>query len=553
MEVTKIKQPKKLGTYAVLISFLINLVLFLLIAVSGKFVFVINDDKNMLDAISGKFLNHSTSYGVFISQLICYPLKVLYSINCNIPFYGIFMCMVLFASCWIICYYFINFKNKKNFLISSLAYVITFFCLFFYNIMNVQFTLVAVFPMLACLFMVGSKENLKPINFVLIGLLIVTSFAIRDSICLFALPFLVACLIFKCCKNKKLLLKNLLIVLAITSSAVAINKLADAIVYNNNVEYANYIEYNKVRNELLDYYEVPDYLEAKSLYDSLNIDEDSVLLLKKHYMLDLEEFSLQNLKQIRDYQSQHIVVGQRFLLRAKSVVKVYFKQQGQSLVFLLLTSLLLIVFAKEKLKTFVFVLLLMLIMFILSFAMAFIMKFPSRIANVLLLLTIALLLNYQKDKQYVVPNKKLLILPVLFYACLIPFPINSSFGQNNYVNKCNAEKFAIENLIKEDYSHIYFVDNNLITRQTAELFNQSSKIENMYYCTWYSRSPYAQELLGNLGYRSLNDLFKNAQNVKIIADKEKGVDPLINYINKKYGRNLVKQEEQNFYVIYALI
>lgn len=71
-------------------------------------------------------------------------------------------------------------------------------------------------------------------------------------------------------------------------------------------DYGYFTRYNDTRSMLVDYGELPDYLEMQDVYDALDMDENAVYFLKNWSFYDTEKFSLEQIEAVLEARNARI-------------------------------------------------------------------------------------------------------------------------------------------------------------------------------------------------------------------------------------------------------
>lgn len=553
-----IKNKKLKKWLPFIISFCSTFIIFLIIGICNGFVYFINDDKSMMEILSGKYINHSSHYGVYLSQIICYPLKLLYQAMPNIPFHGLTLIFFISISILIIGTCIINVKDKKSLIFSLILFFGLIFLPMLYHIINIQFTTTAIFPIFAFMVLLAkypkdATKSKKILYFILLFILATYSCAIRDSVFEVSLFFIVFVLIFNLIKHKQKWTSALLVV-AICLTSFGLNVIVNNAVLKNDVEYQKYIEFNKVRSDIYDHYGFPDYQEAKDFYDSIGMSEDCVYLLANGYALELEEFSLDNMKAIIEYQKQHKNTKLEILNAFNTSITRYFGWQNIIETLSIALLILFLIFGCERKGKFSYIYLgvLVVVNLILSFLISYIMKFPARVCSCLTFGIIGSLLPLWFDlspKKHILNTDKkyktilnsvfkytflsaiLIIFTYSFTTTLIQYTVKESFCK---------EKHNVEQFIQSHTDDIFILTNGVTENQTEFALNKPIKITNAYNSlSWNTHSPYNKEYINNLGYENYQDMIKNCDHLKYIFKSNDEMNHYKNYLEERYNKTLI--------------
>ena len=531
--------------YAGLSIIAICTVAFLIIGLIDGFAFATNDDKTINNILSGTFTNNPSNQTIYVGQIICYPLMLLYKFLPGIPFYGLLLILTMYICSITIGLNIIRNDSQKNYCKTLLLFVIIFIGLLSNHIANLQYTVTAAFPVFAIVSLILKKrENtttlFKVFFFLYIAFLMILSCAIRFHVFVIGIPFIGLAVLIKLLKNKtnRFFVFQFVIVIVSAVFALGINIATNHIVLDKDAEYQAFIEYNNVRSDLFDTYGFPSYTEAPELYSELGIDEETLTLISGHYMLDIKEANYENFKKIRDYQVEHYNVKDKAIYAFISIFMNFFTENLVELLVLVVVSIYAILSFKNKLKTDKFFFCSLLIgSALMSFIIAFLLKFPARIASPILLSCIVSILAY---RLYYAPLEDLHFNKAFILVACIAVAGNTFYTSAHMLyNKTNNEyKAMLEEIVTEDNDYIYFAEDHVAKRQTENALRPPYHISNYFYSTWSTRSPYSNSILHNLGYLDLDDMFAHCDNLKIALLEHETLELLEHYFTNTYSRHL---------------
>lgn len=559
-----ISQKKK-----ILIGLLINLIIFLLIFSLFGFTYSINDDKTMMTILNGKYISPSNQ-SIFISQLVSYPLYLLYATVPNIPWYGIFFAFMNYIAINLIYFYFVKkSKEKKEFITSILIYLVVFFIFLFGTILSQQFTTNAAVTCagLFCYILIFDKDwsKIKKIAFYLF-LLIYSIFvcAIRVKVFLLFLPFVLLILIYKLLNKKQSLISIILCFLLLLSSYMG-NVFIDKSKLGSK-EYQDYQKYNAVRSDLFDYYDFPDYDTNKEIYDSLNISRNDYEMLLSYYLF-IDAASYENLLALRDYQKQkdsEINFLYKIFDGGLEVIKASF---GGKLVTMTLFYIFFLIFAlkftirnKNK-KDLVFLIFTILGLLFTGLLIAITMKLPNRVMYPIILF--AAITSFDIINQNSILNldiKKIKIktisskIFITMFSLLLLVNFGKDIGTNYYIKKNIYEKNQMIQEVKE-LDGFYIYDPYSIYKQNMFSFEKNYYEPNCLIAgDWICNSPWYFNLLEDRGINSITDALNN-YNVYFIFKKDAVAINVVNeYLTINFNKQISfnKQMSNNF-VSYKVI
>ncbi len=526
------------------ISFAIVLVYFALLLLIFNFMFSINDDRQIMEIVCGKFSN-ATPYAIFISTLFSYPLYFLYKLFPNFPVYGFAYVVEMFLVLWFITFFVLS-KVQQNIKIKALFITITYLTLLPFLVLT-QFTFVTAilcFPLviISVYFNKFSKKE-KIVYSVLFALFAFLSVGIRYQVFLMSVPFVGLGVVLGLSKDKKSFISTLLIVLM--TVVFLFNLGLNKIILSNDENYKNFNEYNIVRSDLYDYYGFPDYDSNREFYESLSIDKSAYELLT-HYVFDIPEASLENMRVIRDYQLENSTKSNRFIIKT-----VYEGFNGSKV----LSSLIIILIVtncfcgiKNKDKRILFSILLLVIgTLIMSAFIAYKMKFPVRIAECLLLFNfyflIAQLTSFENSPIKTKTSKILFcIMGILMFSMFVHSIVKTYNYSRGIKSYCNFYQ-GLENELINRPENIYFVEKDITIPLNAYLLKSTKVVTNQYVSDWNVFSTFYNSLMKELKYSSFYDLLNNADNFYLVTNDLNVINRYNEYVGSRFNKKFVNTEE----------
>lgn len=291
-----------------LIVVLINVLIFSITNVLFNIKYEQVDDfiiYNLYSGLDGTYNMH----GIYIHPLICFILSIFFKIIPSINWHTMFLLISQFMCFTIIGYIIIK---KQNNGISILLY--TLFASVFYPtlLMLIQYTSVAALLILTSVFMlmniIEQKEN-KNIKYkILMFLLFLIGIMTRLQSLIIMLPFLGLYLIVNIVKfmkkekdkeNVTILIKYYCIYFII----VVVTYISSSIIYNSNIVYKEYMEFNDARATLHDIIYV-DYEENKEIFDEVGWSKNDHYMFYTFNFGDENIYSKENIEKILNYKIQ---------------------------------------------------------------------------------------------------------------------------------------------------------------------------------------------------------------------------------------------------------
>lgn len=259
------------------IIFLIILIIyFSILALVVPPVFETNDDRTIMNIISGQYGEEYSAYAIFIGYPLSYILSKLYMLIPAISWYGLFFCGTIVFSAWVIIGDFLKKirENGKN----NLLYIgISINLLIIYTNMFIvqQFTVISAILIATAIYKILRKDSWTGII-----ILCILSYETRSDVFVMSIPFLIAAGIWNGMDGKihmGIIIRNCLPLLGVILSIIAVGKVTNEIAYSSS-EWKGYNSYHKERVSLYDY---TDYM-GNDKYKEMCLDEG---ISKKDYYI----------------------------------------------------------------------------------------------------------------------------------------------------------------------------------------------------------------------------------------------------------------------------
>ena len=294
--------------YNYLFALLAGIIFCLLFYKSFSTSYFINDDTAMRNIASGAYTGTPDGHLIFIKYALGKIISLFYKIIPNIDWYGIvlftthFLCLILILGRvlnW--------FKYRNKYLV--LAITVFIFCIIDIDNLTIsfQFTTTAAICGATALFLfvtmpISAKKHEVVANYVIITLLVVLSFCIRDKVLIMYIPFAFTVWLYRILsekENKKNYIILCLVILAVLGMITCIEKNA-----YRSTEWQEYMQFNKARSEILDYYGYPDYDTHKSFYKEQGISREQYDLLRAGTLNFSSEMTKEQFISIAQYAKQ---------------------------------------------------------------------------------------------------------------------------------------------------------------------------------------------------------------------------------------------------------
>lgn len=288
-----------------IIIIFINLIIFGIVNIIFSIKYEQVDDfiiYNLYSGLDGTYNIH----GIYIHPIICIILSTLYRIISSINWHSIYLLSMQF-----ICFTLIGYTilKKHNSEIAIVLYTI--FASIFYTalLMLIQYTSVAALLILTSFILLvdilEKKEQTKTSKKVLIFALYTLGIMTRMQSLLIVIPFMAIYLLmyiidYKSKNIEKEQIKKMLKYYAIYLIIAIVVYISNAILYNTNETYKQYMEYNDIRTNLHDLNYV-SYEENKEIFDEVGWSKNDHYMFYTFGFGDEDIYSKENLEKILNY------------------------------------------------------------------------------------------------------------------------------------------------------------------------------------------------------------------------------------------------------------
>jgi nitrogen regulatory protein PII-like uncharacterized protein len=243
-----------------------------------KIVLNKNDDRVMLELLSGSYTGTPDAHVFFIKYPLAYLIKTLYTIVPTLHWYGILLLGSQLLALATILYCVIQKSDSTRKMIGkSLVLILLYSFFWMQRISNASFTYAAAaLGTAAIVFLATNKMNLQ--KYIYAVFLLIATFCWRQAVFLMVAPMCGILFLPLLFENKKIHWKVLLApcILCITLFTIQyVHKNA----YSGK-EWSMYQEYDAYRAQVYDYVKFPDYEENQELYTENGISKSEYLALK---------------------------------------------------------------------------------------------------------------------------------------------------------------------------------------------------------------------------------------------------------------------------------
>ena len=288
-----------------IIIIFINLIIFGIVNIIFSIKYEQVDDFIIYNLYSGLDGTYNI-YGIYIHPIICIILSTLYRIISSINWHSIYLLGMQFI-CFTLIGYTILKKNS-----SEIAIVLyTIFASIFYTalLMLIQYTSVAALLILTSFILLidilETKKPTKASKKVLIFALYTLGIMTRMQSLLIVIPFMAIYLLmyiinYKSKNIEKEQIQKMLKYYAIYVIIAIVVYISNAILYNTNETYKQYMEYNDIRTNLHDLNYV-SYEENKEIFDEVGWSKNDHYMFYTFGFGDENIYSKENLEKILNY------------------------------------------------------------------------------------------------------------------------------------------------------------------------------------------------------------------------------------------------------------
>lgn len=280
-----------------------------------------NDDFRMMTIVSGAYSGTPSPDIVFMRYPVGLLLSGLYRITTNVPWYGIFTMLCMFAPSYVFCYYIIKKAYEKNRV--SLG-IILYFLLFMFFIQKYiclpQFTLTSAFlgvGAFALLHEMPDVNNKRHIA--LAALFAVLSFSVRSKAFYLILPALLWIIAVRILKDKQD--KRKYILWGIFTFGMCLTVLIVDMAAWSRPDYAEFKKFKEVRAEIYDYGSIPGYYENMPFYKENKISEVTYRAISGRFLDVDETANTETLTTISAYMKDIRATQKSIVERAFSALK----------------------------------------------------------------------------------------------------------------------------------------------------------------------------------------------------------------------------------------
>lgn len=261
-----------------------------------------NDDRVMMELLSGAFTGEPDAHVFFIKYPFAYLIKMLYAFLPGFHWYGIMLLGSHMLALFTILYRITESSDSmQNMLVSSSLIVFIYSFFWMGRISNTSFTYAAAALGTAAVFYLATgKMNFY--KYVYVILLLVLTFCWREAVFLMVAPVAFVIVLFSVWSEKNNI-RELVIAITVLCVLLSCIKVIHKNAYSGK-EWETYREYDSYRAEIYDYIKFPDYEDNVELYQTNHISESEYKALKKWNVAIVGEKCIPIYKAIYDDQME---------------------------------------------------------------------------------------------------------------------------------------------------------------------------------------------------------------------------------------------------------
>ena len=547
------------------LSTFINVILLIFLYVVFNCRFETVDDYLMKLISSGGF-GSPNSHLVYINTILSSVLKYLYIIVPNVSWYESIQYLCIFVSLTTITYVVIKISEDNLFKVIIFALALFFSAYTLY--VQLQYTKTAAILTISGYLLLryaldsnSKKEMLFSVLLLFLGMQYrIYQFLGSSLICVgIFVPIIIDFVKNRNAETKRKTI-SIFVVGFISLVLLLISIGADSINYSSE-EWKSYLEYNKIRTNLLDG-GFPPYEDNKEFYISVDIDEDDYILYNNWDIDDNEKFDFETIKQI-DSIKQPDYINLNYLVDFVYYSIKYFFFNNRivchTLIFLSLMVLSLL-FYNGELCSYLYICISFVACVLYSYYIRESNHYIARVQISFLMSAYFVLIYLIKPKTFNISKRLcVIIITIMFIISSFIYINNWRFIDDSVVDSIKYRD-GILKAIYEDKNHLYlkreansinFIDDLFV----ANIDYSGSNL--LGFGGWYTASPVRNELKRKYNVEnSYRDIVNNDMVYYLSDNSKNDVEAILKHIQKHYFKQAkaikVKELDSN-YSIYKFI
>lgn len=315
---------------ALLISFFLTGIWFLIVYQKIPFIYDINDDVAMRNVAAGVITGTPDAHLLHIKYVLGLFISGLYRLLPGLDWYGIVLTGILLFAAALILYRGLSAEQGIGW---KTAYVVLFLllltCLGLLHVTAFQWTTVAGIAGASGIYLfytAGEREDLVLyLEEGLAVLMILISLLIRDDVFLMMLPIAALCFWWKYRWLKrerdgtwKFRLRHFGVPAGLLAGTILILGV-EAFAYRSP-EWKTFRDYNTDREAIMDYYGLPDYEEAPEIYDALGMTPEEAENLQRYSLYLAEDLYSDKMAKLAEYSRERYLQQNPLKVRIRSAM-----------------------------------------------------------------------------------------------------------------------------------------------------------------------------------------------------------------------------------------
>lgn len=573
------------------------LVMGIFVGLNFDYFYQANDDVYIKNLLSGVYTGTPESHNIQMHYPISLCLSLLYRIAGNLPVYGLFLCVCHYGCCYFLFERSLHFtKNSATKILLVATETLLATALLLPELVFTQYTVTCAMLAGTALFrfyttgLVSEVEGVKPFIKKNISniLLVILAFCIRSEMFLLVLPFVCVAGFFKWMQEKPVFTKeNAAKYLGVFGLILAGLGLAQGIhmIAYSGAEWKTFTQFFDDRTELYDYQFIPEYEQNREFYESIGLDQsEQELLVNYNFGLD-EDIDSEVLRQTAEYAKTLKTTDVSFMERFKISFADYryktFHATDYPWNLAVLAGYALLFLLAWKNKSYAYLWKLPLLAVVRTGLWMYIMmgnRYPDRITHSLyfveLLLLAAMLFEQckkEQDKGQGWQRYSFTVLTGIIFVMIgisaLPASMDKVQAESEQREAANEEIKALDAYCRKNVENFYFVDVYSAVSDKSAVEYSEKVFENVDNSPanydlmggWVSKSPADYKKLEYFGLESLANAILDSDKAYVIIKKEKSMDWIVNYYEKKRGivveaviQDTIATESEEVYTVYKI-
>lgn len=569
MQITKFYQKHENKIIALVAVFLMAL----FVGFNFDYFYQANDDVYIKNLLAGVHTGTPESHNIQMHYPISLLLSVIYRIANNLPVYGLFLCGCHYGCSYLLLERSLMFAKKPLMKISIallegcllIALLLPEFVFTQYTVTSAMLAGTAIFRFYTtnCVFQIEEGKQLIKKN---IGniLLLVLAFCVRSEMLLLVFPFICVAGFLKWTQEKPMFMKQNAIpyfsIFSLILIGISLAQVIHMFAYSSN-EWKAFTKFFDERTELYDYQFVPEYEKNQHFYEKIALEQsEQELLINYNFGLD-ERIDSEILRQTAEYAQTLKISNLSFIERFRGAFADYKYKTFHSVDYpwnvAVIAAYALLFLLAWKNKRYVYLWKIPVVLLVRTGLWMYIMmgnRYPNRITHSLyfveLLLLSALIFEEcrkeQESARHGLKYAFTILAGIVFFMIAIsamPTSMEQVKAEMCLRENANREIQALDKYCKNNPDNFYFIDvySAVSDAQSVEysekIFHDVDNSPANYDLMggWVSKSPATDRKYHYFGILSMEKAILDSDNVYVIIKKERSMDWIKDYYDKKLG------------------